>query len=171
MSWNWCPLPNSFCTLNLRNKKIRSVNRLLVAVWTIGTVTNSSFTCQVLANYHAECFAIHNVCLSLLQNHTATHHLGEQLTSNSRSSKRTTPPKTPNQYICMYCTKEVSSMDALQLHFQTKHGKSSVVSFHSALRRQNSRSLLIKEPVARAYLINVGNLYFWRLCPSYLCWS
>ncbi|XP_050055632.1 zinc finger protein 423 isoform X1 [Aphis gossypii] len=56
-----------------------------------------------------------------LQNHTATHHLGEQLSSNSRSSKRSTPPKTPNQYICMYCTKEVSSMDALQQHFQTKH--------------------------------------------------
>ncbi|VVC33280.1 Zinc finger C2H2-type,Zinc finger, RING/FYVE/PHD-type [Cinara cedri] len=56
-----------------------------------------------------------------LQNHTATHHLGEQLSSNSRSSKRSTPPKTPNQYICMYCTKEMPSMDALQQHFQTKH--------------------------------------------------
>ncbi|XP_025425447.1 zinc finger protein 423 isoform X2 [Sipha flava] len=57
-----------------------------------------------------------------LQNHTATHHLGEQLSSNSRSSnKRSTPPKTPNQYICMYCTKEVPSMEALQQHFQTKH--------------------------------------------------
>lgn len=59
-----------------------------------------------------------------LQNHTATHHLGEQLSSNSRSSnKRSTPPKTPNQYICVYCTKEVPSMDALQQHFQTKHCK------------------------------------------------
>ncbi|XP_050547699.1 zinc finger protein 423 homolog isoform X2 [Daktulosphaira vitifoliae] len=56
-----------------------------------------------------------------LQNHTANHHLGEQLSSNSRSSKRATPPKTPNQYICVYCTKELPSMDALQQHFQTKH--------------------------------------------------